>query len=169
MPPNVLPALAPSRGIISQPSMSAQLMRAQVHAVESEIWMEDEREVWKLVKVVSQDNTILVVKHTNGNGEQQIDLVRQAKIKYSSKVRGSWTVATELLVLSCVSACCPVSKVVQSVFSPSVSSTFRNFAALLFVMSCRCRFMNTVMTVPISATDRKRLWDVHLTAAAFGV
>lgn len=67
---------APMRGLVSQPSISAQLMRAEIRAASSKIWMEDARKVWALVEVVSQDNTIVTIKHPDGQRDE-IDLVSQ--------------------------------------------------------------------------------------------
>lgn len=64
---------APMRGLVSQPSISAQLMRAEIRAASSKIWMEDARKVWALVEVVSQDNTIVTIKHPDGQRDE-IDL-----------------------------------------------------------------------------------------------
>ena len=73
MPPSTQP---PARGIVGQPSMSALMMRAEKRSMGSLVWVEDAKEVWALVQVASQDNTILTVRHTSTGIEEEIDLVR---------------------------------------------------------------------------------------------
>lgn len=72
MPPHSVPA----RGIISQPSISATLMRVEAIARGSKIWVEDDEQVWLLAEVVRQDNTILTVREKRTGLEKEIDLVR---------------------------------------------------------------------------------------------
>lgn len=72
------------RGLVSQPSMSAQLMRAEIRPAGSKIWMEAERQVWALVEVVSQDNTILKIKRPDGKPDE-IDLVSQLRTRASEE------------------------------------------------------------------------------------
>ncbi|CAM9208802.1 unnamed protein product [Ascophyllum nodosum] len=71
MPPSTQP---PARGIVGQPSMSALMMRAEKRSMGSLVWVEDAKEVWALVQVASQDNTILTVRHTSTGIEEEIDL-----------------------------------------------------------------------------------------------
>lgn len=70
------PDMAPPRGIATQPSMSATLMRAETIAPGSKIWAEDDERVWILTEVIRQDNTILTVRDKTGQ-EIEIDLVRE--------------------------------------------------------------------------------------------
>lgn len=75
MPPQGVPA----RGIVSQPSVSMNLIRADTIPVGSEIWAEDEadggEEVWMLAQVVRQENTLLTVRKKKTGEELEIDLV----------------------------------------------------------------------------------------------
>lgn len=72
MPPN---NSFPARGIVSQPSVSAGLIRAALRPAGSLVWTEHEDKVWMLVEVVSQDNTILSVRHKATGNLEEIDLV----------------------------------------------------------------------------------------------
>lgn len=79
MPPGV-PGLnpPPMPGLVAQPSMSCMLMRAEQR--EGKIWMEDDKgSVWTLVEVLSQENTIVTVKHRDGKREK-IDLVSSVTV-----------------------------------------------------------------------------------------
>lgn len=80
MPPSMTPV---GRGLVSQPSVSTLMMRAQRRPEGTEVWMEDERQVWALVEVVKQDNTMLTVRHKSSGKTEEIDLVR-GKIEYKS-------------------------------------------------------------------------------------
>lgn len=72
MPPNS--SECPARGIASQQSMSGLAMRAaQMH--QSLVWKEHSEKMWVLVEVLSQDNTILRVRHQATDAEEEIDLV----------------------------------------------------------------------------------------------
>lgn len=73
MPPSMN---TPARGIVSQPSMSASLMIADARPVGSMIWTEHGQKIWVLAKVVSQANTMLIVRRETGE-QAEIDLVRQ--------------------------------------------------------------------------------------------
>eukprot|EP00752_Nemacystus_decipiens_P009414 g8417.t1 len=72
------PDVAPQRGIVSQPSVSMKLLRAQPIEAGSEIWAEDEsdggEEVWMLAQVLRQDNTQLTVRKKKTGEELEIDL-----------------------------------------------------------------------------------------------
>ncbi|CAM9932796.1 unnamed protein product [Scytosiphon promiscuus] len=70
MPPQSVPA----RGITSQPSVSMNLLRADTIAAGTEIWTEDEDEVWMLAEVLRQENTRLSVRRKSTGEELQIDL-----------------------------------------------------------------------------------------------
>lgn len=74
-----MPDVAPKRGIVSQPSVSMKLLRAQTIEAGSEIWAEDEsdggEEVWMLAQVLRQDNTLLTVRKKKTGEELEIDLV----------------------------------------------------------------------------------------------
>lgn len=72
MPPSMN---TPARGIVSQPSMSASLMIADARPVGSMIWTEHGQKIWVLAKVVSQANTMLIVRRETGE-QAEIDLVR---------------------------------------------------------------------------------------------
>lgn len=78
------PDVAPQRGIVSQPSVSMKLLRAQTIEAGSEIWAEDEtdggEEVWMLVQVLRQDNTLLMVRKKKTGEELEIDLVRMCGV-----------------------------------------------------------------------------------------
>lgn len=55
-------------------------MRAETYPVGSEIWTNDEGEMWVLAEVISQENTILTVRRKSISGERlEIDLVRREK------------------------------------------------------------------------------------------
>lgn len=58
-----------------QVSTSMSLMRAETIPVGSEVWVDDEKQVWMLVKVVRQDNTILTVRQKTTGDEEEVDLV----------------------------------------------------------------------------------------------
>lgn len=73
MPPSMN---APARGIVSQPSMSASFILADKRPVGSMIWTEHGQKIWVLAKVVSQANTLLMVRRETGE-QVEIDLVRQ--------------------------------------------------------------------------------------------
>lgn len=77
MPPN----MAPVRGITSQPSMSAKLMRADTIPRGSSIWVEDDEEVWVVADVIRQQNTLLTVRRKKTGEELEIDLVRCVKLE----------------------------------------------------------------------------------------
>lgn len=79
MPPGVPGSKPPPMpGLTAQPSMSCMLMRAELR--EGKIWMEDDKgAIWALVEVLSQENTIVTVKHPSGKREK-IDLVSSKKI-----------------------------------------------------------------------------------------
>lgn len=70
------PNMAPARGITSQPSMSAKLMRAEIIPRGRSIWVEDEEDVWVLAEVVRQQDTLLTVRRKKTGDELEIDLVR---------------------------------------------------------------------------------------------
>lgn len=72
MPPDV----APARGITSQPSMSMNLIQADTIPAGSEVWAEDDEQVWMLAEVVRQENTLITVRHKSSGEEVEIDLVR---------------------------------------------------------------------------------------------
>lgn len=77
MPPSA--AAAPARGLVSQPSVSMNLIQAESIPAGSEIWVEDEddggQEVWMLATVVEQTNTLLTVRKKKTGEELEIDLV----------------------------------------------------------------------------------------------
>lgn len=54
------------------------MMRAEKRPVGSQVWVEDSKDVWVRVQVVSQDNTILTIRRTKTGIEEEIDLVREA-------------------------------------------------------------------------------------------
>ncbi len=69
----------PARGLVSQPSVSMNLIQAESIPAGSEIWVEDEddggQEVWMLATVVEQTNTLLIVRKKKTGEEVEIDLV----------------------------------------------------------------------------------------------
>lgn len=69
------PQSVPDRGITSQPSVSMNLLRADTMDKGTEIWTEDEDEVWMLAEVLRQENTRLSVRRKSTGEELQIDLV----------------------------------------------------------------------------------------------
>lgn len=100
------PDVGPRRGIVSQPSVSMKLLRAQTIEAGSEIWAEDEsdggEEVWMLAQVLRQDNTLLTVRKKETGEELEIDLVR------AKGVRGNhpwgfrvWELTTRLAAAVC--------------------------------------------------------------------
>ena len=68
--------MAPSRRGVSR-SLSTHLVRADTYPVGSEIWTNDEDEVWVLAEVISQENTILAVRRKSTGERLEIDLVRE--------------------------------------------------------------------------------------------
>lgn len=54
-------------------------MRAMKRPRGSEIWVEDDAQVWALAEVVSQDNTLLTVRRTGSAEMESIDLVSLKK------------------------------------------------------------------------------------------
>ena len=59
-------------------SLSTHLVRADTYPVGSEIWTNDEGEIWVLAEVISQENTILTVRWKSTGKRLEIDLVREA-------------------------------------------------------------------------------------------
>lgn len=95
MPPN----MAPARGITSQPSMSARLMRVDTIPAGSAIWAEDDESVWVLAEVIRQENTLLTVRDKKTGDELEIDLVRADMLRPEQRTtqtdragRGHWGV-----------------------------------------------------------------------------
>lgn len=69
--------MARSRRGVSR-SLSTHLVRADTYPVGSEIWTNDEGEIWVLAEVISQENTILTVRWKSTGKRLEIDLVREA-------------------------------------------------------------------------------------------
>lgn len=60
-------------------SLSSRLVRADTYPVGSEIWTNDDGEVWVLAEVVSQENTILTARQQSTGDVLEIDLVRRQR------------------------------------------------------------------------------------------
>ncbi len=69
MPPNS----APRRGLVS--SMSTRAFTAETRPEGSLVWTEDDRKMWVLVEVLSQQNTLLKVRRKDTGELLEIDLV----------------------------------------------------------------------------------------------
>lgn len=52
------------------------LLRADTIPAGSEIWAEDDEQVWMLAEVLRQENTLLTVRQKSTGDELEIDLVR---------------------------------------------------------------------------------------------
>lgn len=69
----------PVRAIQKQQSMSAAPSATIIHAktidAGSRIWTEDEDDVWVLVEVLRQENTLLAVQDARTGREREVDLV----------------------------------------------------------------------------------------------
>lgn len=70
MPPH---SEAPARGITS--SMSTKAFTAEKRPEGSLVWTENPEKGWVLVEVLTQDNTLLRVKHKATGATEMIDLV----------------------------------------------------------------------------------------------
>jgi hypothetical protein len=57
------------------PSASQMLMSAEKHPKDSYLWVESEQDVWALVKVVRQENTLLTVLNVSTGQKMEVDLV----------------------------------------------------------------------------------------------
>lgn len=66
--------MVPRQGLVSQASVSMDLIRADTIPNGSKVWVEDTEQVWILVEVVRQDNTMLTVRRKTGE-EVELDLV----------------------------------------------------------------------------------------------
>lgn len=60
-------------------SLSTHVFREETHPVGSEIWTSDEGDIWVLAEVISQDNTILVVRRKSTGEKLEIDLVSEGE------------------------------------------------------------------------------------------
>lgn len=56
--------------------VSGSLLTAETIPVGSEIWVDDEEQVWMLAEVIRQENTSLTVRRKGTGEEVEIDLVR---------------------------------------------------------------------------------------------
>jgi hypothetical protein len=74
MPPREsMPPSAPG-----SPSASQMLMSAEKHPKDSYCWAKSEQDVWALVKVIRQENTLLSVLNTSTGQKMEIDLVSRS-------------------------------------------------------------------------------------------
>jgi hypothetical protein len=62
----------------SSPKASQMLMCAEMHPKDSYLWIQSKQDVWALVKVVHQQNTLLTVLNTSTSGKLEIDLVSES-------------------------------------------------------------------------------------------
>jgi hypothetical protein len=69
-------AMPPSA--LGSPSASQMLLSAEKHPSNSYVWAKSEQEVYALVKVVRQENTLLTVLNTSTGEKMEIDLVRRS-------------------------------------------------------------------------------------------
>jgi uncharacterized lipoprotein len=56
------------------------LMSAEKHPKDSHLWVESEQEVWALVKVVRQENTLLTVLNVSTGQKMEVDLVSTLRL-----------------------------------------------------------------------------------------
>jgi len=68
--------------------VSGSLLTAETIPVGSEIWVDDEEQVWMLADVIRQENTSLTVRRKATGEELEIDLVR-------TFMRGNFPAAAE--------------------------------------------------------------------------
>ncbi len=59
--------------------VSGSLLTAETIPVGSQIWVDDEEQVWMLAEVVRQENTSLTVRRKATGEELEIDLVRKRR------------------------------------------------------------------------------------------
>lgn len=72
MPPDSMP---PIRGLALQRSMSTKVMVADVIPPGKEIWVDNDKEVWVLTDLLSQQNTVLKVRRKDTGEVLDVDLV----------------------------------------------------------------------------------------------
>jgi hypothetical protein len=99
-PRDAMPPSAPG-----SPSASQMLMSAEKHPSNSYLWVESkqgesDQDVWALVKVVRQENTLLTVLNTSTGQKMEIDLVRRSS---HNLLRSCATLGC--LVLRCANHC----------------------------------------------------------------
>jgi hypothetical protein len=63
----------------SSPRASQMLMCAEKHSQDSYLWIQSKQDVWALVKVVRQQNTLLTVLNISTSEKLEIDLVRERR------------------------------------------------------------------------------------------
>lgn len=62
-------------------SLSTHLIKAAHHDIGSDVWMDDENQVWVQATVLKQDNTLLTLRR-KGTGETvEIDMVRVKRLE----------------------------------------------------------------------------------------
>lgn len=125
MPPSMN---APARGIVSQPSMSASLMLADTRPVGSMIWTEHGQKIWVLAKVVSQANTMLIVRRETGE-QAEVDLVR-------STGNGGKGGVSVFRVARCVRSCPFILYVPTTSAMYCTSALTRSLCLLFFLDRC---------------------------------